>query len=412
MIAHCCIRRGDPVRQTTRRQLIKGMAAASVMSPRAWSSEWVTFDQSSHSNPGLILGKGPPGWCDEAKNGGAAVRWNEADQAWWMWYYARDNQFPKGVAPAFGTGRIALAKSEDGIVWERYKGHLTGGAIMEWSDDPDAFDSTHIASSDVLRHNGEWLLWYFGGDSTIPTELGGHPVPETYRFKGYRCRPGVARSRDGIHWTRIAGAATGGAAVDIGDNIYGAFPCGIHDGDRFLMYYTTLSPRIPYWNTEVAESTDLVNWRPRGSIRWANDPARWELGGSVTRHVLPNPKPTGRRWLMIYTALDARVQGSPRMIGVATSENGFLWRRTYDEPILHMGALNRFDSGGVAMPQLVRHDDGRLFLYYYGFANAVNTQEPTRGIGLAISENGNLEAFRRVRLYTGSDGLTKQLRAE
>ncbi|WP_446831677.1 hypothetical protein [Candidatus Foliamicus sp.] len=381
--------------QATRRQLIQGIAATGVALPSCWSGAWA--QTVATAQPGLILGKGPQGWCDEAKNGGATVRWNDEDQSWWMWYYARDNNYPEGVAPAFGTGRIALAKSADGIAWQRYKGPLTGGAIMDWSSNPEDFDSTHLGSGDVLRHNDEWLLWYFGGDSTTPRELGGHAVPESYQFKGYRCRPGVARSSDGISWTRIRGAATGGAAVDIGDNIYGAFPNGIHDGNRFLMYYTTLSPRIFYWETKVAESTDLVNWRVLGNIQWSSDPARWELGGSNTRHILPNPDSSGRRWLMVYTALDARLPGFPRVIGAAESDDGLLWHRKYNDPILHMGPLHNFDSGGVAYPQLIPHDDGRLFMYYYGFANTLNTNEPTRGIGLAISESGRLTDFRRVR---------------
>ena len=163
------------------------------------------------------------------------------------------------------------------------------------------------------------------------------------------------------------------------------------------MYYTTLSPRIVYWETKVAESTDLVNWRVLGNIQWSADPARWELGGSNTRHILPNPDPAGRRWLMLYTALDARLPRYPRVIGAAESDDGLLWHRKFDDPVLHMGPINNFDSGGVAYPQLVPHDDGRLFMYYYGFAHVLNTIEPTRGIGLAISETGKLTDFRRVR---------------
>ena len=349
------------------------------------------------TDPGFILGKGPPGWCDEAKNGGATVRWHEDDQKWWMWYYARDNNFPEDVAPAFGTGRIALAKSEDGILWERFKGPLTGGAIMEWSDNPEDFDSTHIASGDMSYHNGEWLLWYFGGDSTTPDELGGYQVPNSYRFKGYRCRPGVARSKDGINWERVRGSATGGASVDIGDYVYGAFPNGIHDGDRFLMYWSSISATAAYWETYVAESQDLVNWTPLGPIQWTQEPARWELAGSNTRQIIPNPDPNGPRWLMVYTALDGRVSGFPRMIGSAVSDDALTWTRLYEEPIFHMGGYDKFDSGGVAYPQITVHPDGALYLYYYGFSVATNRAGPTRGIGLAISEDGNLRNFRRVR---------------
>ena len=361
------------------------------------ASKGVLARSAPLSDPGFILGKGPPGWCDEAKNGGAVVRWHPDDGQWWMWYYARDNNFPADVAPAFGTGRIALAKSPDGVTWTRFQGPLSGGAIMEWSDDPYAFDSTHVASCDVIRHKDEWLLFYFGGDSTIPRELGGVPVPESYQAKGYRCRPGIARSKDGLNWERIKGAATGGASVDIGDNIYGAFSNGFHDGDRFLMYYSTLPPDVFHWQTRVAESADLVNWTDLGLIKWTQEPAVWELGGSNTRQIIENPDPSGPRWVMFYTALDARLPRYPRLIAAAGSDDGITWTRLFDEPILHMGPIRGFDSGGVSFPQVVPHPDGALYMYYYGFANPINKVEPLRGIGLAISEDGDLQNFRRVR---------------
>lgn len=378
-----------------RRPFLRGAAAVGLASVLPGRN---AFARSAPlTDPGFILGKGPEGWCDEAKNGGAVVRWHEQDRKWWMWYYARDNNFPEDVAPLFGTGRIAVAKSDDGISWTRFKGPLTGGAVMEWSDNPDDFDATHVASGDVTYHNGEWLLWYFGGDSTIPGDLGGYQAPNSYQHKGYRCRPGVARSKDGIHWERIRGTATGGASVDIDDDVYGAFPNGIHDGDRFLMYYASISATAGYWETLVAESKDLKNWTRLGPIKWTQEPARWELAGSNTRHIIPNPDSSGPRWLMVYTALDGRVAGYPRMIGAAVSDDALTWTRLYDEPIFHMGNYDRFDSGGVSYPQLTVHPSGAIYMYYYGFSVRTNTAGPTRGIGLAISEDGNLRNFRRVR---------------
>ncbi len=181
-------KRGEAMHQKMRRQLIQGVLAAGVVLPGRWSGVWA--QATGTSQPGLILGKGPEGWCDEARNGGATVRWNDDDQCWWMWYYARDNNYPEGVAPAFGTGRIALAKSEDGIIQERHKGHLAGGAIMDWSDDPEAFDSTHIGSGDILRHKDEWLLWYFGFAHVLntiePTRGIGLAISETGKLTDFR----------------------------------------------------------------------------------------------------------------------------------------------------------------------------------------------------------------------------------
>lgn len=348
--------------------------------------------------PGLILEAGPEGRCDDGKIGGPVVVWNEDDQLWWMYYYCRSSDFPDAVAPAFGTGSIALAKSSDGIQWTRFDGPLKGGAIMVPSDDPEAFDSTHIGVGQIIRHKGEWIMAYFGGDSTLPTEIAGTAVHEGYQFKGYRCRPGFARSKDGINWTRIKGAGTGGAAINSDDAIYSAFPTVVADGDRFLLYYTALTPRMFYWQTRIATSTDLVNWEDGGTLNWSDGDAAWELSGMVTRNVQMNfLDDVDGKFLMIHTGLDGRYPSMLRLNGAAVSDDGINWRHLFDDPIFFPSPINRWDSGGVAYPNLVRVGD-KLHLYYYGYAHPRNTFSPQRGIGLAISDNLDLSGLKRVVL--------------
>jgi len=355
------------------------------------------LDAQALRTRGFIFGKGAAGRCDDAANGSPIVAWHPQEHCWWMWYYCRNSSWPKDVAPALGSGRIALAKSRDAIHWQPFDGPLTGGAIMEADPDPGAFDHTHVGSGNVSFHRGEWLLWYFGGDSTIPRELAGHATPPNYHFRGYRCRPGVARSADGIHWTRVKGEATGGALLDIDDHIYGSFPFGLHDGRRFLLYYTLLSARLLYWETHIAESTDLVHWRRLGPMQWDTEPAAWESSGSITRQIIRNPDPSGPIWLMTYTAADGRFPHVPRSIGAAVSDDALLWRRLYDQPILQPGPLDSWDGAGTAYPHIVKVDT-RLHLYYYGFRHSASPYEPARGIGLAISEDGDLRRFRKVSI--------------
>lgn len=348
-------------------------------------------------NEGYILGVGPEGRCDDAKVGGPSVIWSETDQLWRMYYYARSKSFPEGVAPAFGTGSIAMATSKDGIKWDRHDGPKEGGALLTASTDENAFDAMHIGVGNVIRNGDEWIMSYFGGDATIPTELGGTPVVKGYQFKGYRCRPGIARSVDGLTWTRVPGNGYGGAAVDIGDNIYGAFPSIFFNGEEYLLYYTALSPKHFYWDTKIAASTDLINWTDRGSLQWERAAQTWENGGLVTRHVIKNPFRRGKKWLMVYAGLDSKYPLYTRRVGIAESDDGIVWQQKYKDPIFFPAEVNQWDGGGTAYPQLVSNGKN-FFLYYYGFAHPNNKAGVKRGIGLAISDGQDLETFRRVRV--------------
>ena len=380
-----------------RRNVTLGLGAAALSSLGGHSP---AARAQNPAEPGLILQAGPAGRCDDSKIGGPVVVWNEAAGQWWMYYYCRSSDFPEDVAPGFGTGSIALAVSDDGIGWTRYDGPLKGGAVMVPSDDPDAFDSTHIGVGQVVRHNGEWLMAYFGGDNTVPTEIAGTDVVEGYQFRGYRCRPGFARSSDGINWTRIEGAAHGGASVEGADTIYSAFPTFVVDGDRFILYYTALTPKMFFWETRIASSTDLVHWEELGNLNWPDGEKMWQISGMVTRNVQHNFLDEDGRFLMIHTSLDGRFPRMLRVNGASVSDDGLNWRHLYENPIFYPAPINCWDSGGVAYPNLVRSGK-ELRLYYYGYAHPRNAFSPQRGIGLAVSPSGDLGALRRVRPRAG-----------
>jgi hypothetical protein len=342
---------------------------------------------------GFLLGEGPPGAADDFRNGGAIVRWNQAAGLWYLWYYGRDQNWPKDIAPSLGTGRILLATSDDGLNWRRYAGPGFGGAILEPDGRADRFDSLHICTSDMLFHEGAWWLWYFGGDEAL-VENG----PRGYEGKGNRMRPGLARSRDGVTFTRVPGNSPSGALLEIGENnIYRAFPSAIHDGKRFILYTSTLSSHVVYWDTEVALSTDGVSFEPLGRWEWEGETAGPETGGSNTRHILRNERKKGDPWLMLYTALDARFPLYTRSIMAATSRDGLRWKRLFDEPVLTIGPRDAWDGGGVSFPQAVRRPNGDLWIYYYGFADRANTHGVQRGLGLAIAEGGDLRKLRRIQ---------------
>lgn len=341
---------------------------------------------------GLVLPPGPMGRCDDDRIGGPVVRWDDDLRLWRMWYYARDRSFPAQIAPAFGSGSLALAHSKDGFAWERIEGPEAKGAVMTPSAAPNAFDSTHVATGDVLRHEGEWLLAYHGGNHERPTD-----AAKLYLHPGYVLRIGFARSSDGLRWNRIPGPLPGGAFVEPGaGDVYVAFPSLVRDDARFLLYYTTVDKQGRYSRARVATSTDLRHWSAPGDLQWENDPLPFEGGGTVTRDIVRSPRPDLGRWLMTYTARDGRAEtGERRSIGLAASDDARVWRRVVDEPIVTVGRRGNWDSAGVANPRLViTESDVRV--YYYGWSDATYRGHPFRGIGCVVSRGRELRNFRRL----------------
>lgn len=349
---------------------------------------------TQRANPGFLFDSGPEGRFDDAKIGGPSIIWNAQKQQWWMYYYGRSKRFPEEIAPSFGMGSIGLATSEDGIVWERHEGHLAEGAIFTPSGEPGSFDEIMVGTGEIMRHGDDWIMAYYGADDTIPTEIAGKEVWKSYQGRGYRLRPGIARSKDGLHWERVRGSGTAGASVDIGDAIYAAFPALIHDGERFIMHFSAIRVGTGYWESRIVASTDLVDWEDLGLLRWEDGVKIWERRGMVSRQILPNFLNDEGKWLMIYGGLDGRYQTMLRVMGAAVSDDAINWRHITDQPFFYPSSLDRWDGGGVSIANLVQSGDD-LRMYYYGFADPTFSDGPSRGIGLAVSTDGTLEGMLR-----------------
>jgi hypothetical protein len=339
-----------------------------------------------------VLSPGPAGRCDEFRVGGAVVDHDAISGLWRMWYYCRDHEMTG--PPPLGSGRVALALSDDGIHWRRVDGAagLGGaerGAVFGPSGATGEFDALHVGLTDVTRGAGSWLMWYFAGGMEARTSTN----PAIGTMTGIGMRPGLATSTDGVTWERVRGTAAGGALVDYkADQLYAAWPNVFWDGRRHVMQLTVPSLDIADYETEVHVSDDGVNWQALGPIQWAEGRWDWNRGGMVTRQVLQNPLPGGRRWLMIYTGLDAHHR---RSICAADSDDGLVWHHLGDGPFFTTGAKGSWDDFGVAANRLVAVGD-RLYLYYYGFQTLGDVG--LRGIGLATGT----ELWNLKRVETGA----------
>jgi hypothetical protein len=335
---------------------------------------------------GLVFSAGPEGHCDDFRVGGATVDHDAVSGAWRMWYYCRDRAFDG--PPMFGTGRIGLATSADGIAWQRARGDEALGSVFAPSASADDFDSLHVGLTDVTRDAGSWLMWYFGGNAA-PRSC---PAPQIGTVAGLGLRCGLARSTDGVHWERVRGAHGSGALFDYAtDRLYAGWPNAFWDGRRYILQFTSPTMDISHYHTGVMTSSNARDWAPAGELVWADGVRDYDSGGIVTRQVLANPLPGGRRFLMIYTALDSSHQ---RSIAAADSDDGISWHALYGEPIFSVGEQGAWDDLGVAANRLVVAED-RLYFYYYGFQTLAD-DAGMRGIGLATCPIGDLRKLARI----------------
>lgn len=340
-------------------------------------------------NRGLIFAPGPAGRCDDYRVGGAVIERDADGQAWRMWYYCRDAAYDRPAPATLGTGRIATATSTDGIAWTRFDGPLELGAVFIPDADQSRFDCGHVGLTDVTRANVDgtlgWRMWYFGGGSEV-SETG---IPWLGTVTGLRLRCGIATSTDGIAWRRQAGACADGALFDIlDDELYAAWPNAIVLEDTTLIQYTAPTLDLAEYRTRVVALQADGSVERLGDLRWDGPEYEHDVGGMITRHVIPHPD--GEGLLMAYTALDAEHR---RSIALARSNDGLVWRRQ-PKPILEPGETGAWDDFGVAANRLVVAGD-RLHLYYYGFRSLTAPAAP-RGIGLATTSLAGPWEFSRI----------------
>ena len=373
--------RGAPHRTATPNTETQGAAAMPTTTPPR--------------GPGLILGPGPAGHWDSERVSCPRVL-QLPDGTWRMWYYGRDPGFDRRIT--LPTGRVGVADSRDGIHWERVKGPLTMGAVLEPHADEQRFDAGHVGVSDIAYRDGLYWLWYFGGDRT-PRKFFGMEIT------GVPMRPGLAISRDGLHFVRVEGPVQG-ALLDVGgpgdpDPLIVGWPQVIPwDDGSFRMYYHTLDAR-PRYVVCWAESTDGLRFTKRGVVMEPGPQGRFDDQGVATRHIVR----LGKRWVMYYEGCKniGRPMEVDRQIGVAVSDDGLRWERVDGpEPNGAVLAQSPPDGGSwdfrLGCPWLVPLADGGLRLYYIGSNEragaGADELSSVHQIGLAVSD-GDITRFRR-----------------
>lgn len=167
--------------------------------------------------------------------------------------------------------------------------------------------------------------------------------------------------------------------------------------DRWYMSFIGFNGRG--YNSFVAQSTDLVHWtQPRLAMGFG-PPGEFDHGGCVIgaflyeSYDIKAPRLLRRRDGKFWTLYGCYPrQGGyelrPGYEGVAASDDGLVWRRAKDQPILsvHDADCGAWERSCIYQPWLVEHE-GRFFNFY----NAAQGHQEQ--MGLALSED--LMAWKR-----------------
>lgn len=323
-----------------------------------------------------------------------------------MWYTMRPvdwehaSRAPKGML----SGVISLAVSHDGLTWRRVEGPFSNQAILGANDEQWwAFDTAHLSlgsvlftASDFVRADGGIYLLYYAAGGDDPLSFQGASIP------GGITRIGLAISKDGEHFTRFEGEFPSGAVLDVASKHKHAFDDAFISSPSVL-YDNSRKQYMMYYHGASFSS-------PKFAIGLATSKDGFSFRRSSTTPIVTGDlSPEGATWAsngvcrpcVIHTktgtwAMFMEVIGLDGIHRIALSESndGITWGTL--SLVLDIGLKHQWDAHGVSHPCAVMLDDGGIRLYYTGKSDNhdVNAGRGT-SIGVASSNGDNWYSFSR-----------------
>ncbi|HEX9052487.1 MAG TPA: hypothetical protein VF841_18315 [Anaeromyxobacter sp.] len=360
----------------TRRILQAGAAALALsalascgadtarLSPLAWRKV------AGPGPGGAVLGLGAPGSFDE--RGNFTVRAFEDGGTTWLYYGGTDaTGDPACPGIADSRWRVGLARSTDGVNFQRVAGTEAGGAVLDVGA-AGSFDSWLAYRPFVLKDGTIWRMWYNGSAEPFNCPTGTLASDR---------RIGYAESADGVHWTkRYDGAGPGGSVLPLGaqgelDAQQVGYVWVLKDGDQYRMYYSA-NDALNYWRVALAVSSDGRTWTKvrgkiaNGAVLDLGPPGAFDAACAYQPSVVKERADLYRMWYRGCSAPGKFGGPSGGTIGYAESNDGVTWVKI-PQPgpggaALGPGPAGAFDSGGLTTPS-VSEDASGWTMYYAGF---------------------------------------------
>lgn len=273
-----------------------------------------------------------------------------------MWFagYAKAPDDPHAII----AKQVGLAESRDGIHFNL----LNDGLPVLGPNPAGGFDAHSVSHPFVLDAEddaGRPELWmYYAGAE-------GRQSANFVRVE----QIGLAKSRDGITWTREqeSPVVANGKPGEI-DSIQAAGPFVLRHGNRFEMWYGAYDDKH---RIAFATSPDGIAWTKHGAVTGLRGADAGELGPSVYFD--------GTQYLMFYNS----VQGTQWLLYAATSTDGQNWVPAYDgRPVVADAPSWSFAHAAPPGNNSCVHPSGLLFRPGFALAWYMGEDESTQRIGL------------------------------
>ncbi|CAI5995922.1 unnamed protein product [Closterium sp. NIES-65] len=323
--------------------------------------------------------QGEPGSLPDSPDPGVQVDGSAVGDPglWRMYYYGRDGDYwAKGVkALPVPIGRVGLAVSRDGVTWQRVRGPLPGGAVLDPAESDEAFDSVHVAVGDVLRAwNPEHVS---GDDSDFGDDDSACAIDDPASCAsdaGAEIQIGAAWSWDGVHFN----VRTEKPVLEKG---------AAGEWDQFGVSW----PRVV-----------LLSQASPPAAAGDSDAESGSRSGNL---VTADPSVTGDTWLMTYHTRGQDEQGKAGYAaGAAVSrDGGETWQRL--GKVLSGGGPGSWDEQGVSVRSVVSVPAGKAGRSIDGLAADAAEAAAAGTIGSAADASGKVEIHaactRLIMLYEG-----------
>jgi len=250
------------------------------------------------------------------------------DNGYSMWFMGRVSGFPLSAGFAF---------SDDGVEWEdTFPPILTTG-------DPGEWDDHELQKMEVIFDGTEYKLWYTGGRETGMNHIG------------------LATSLDGIAWTKHESnpvISPGESGTWNSNRVKG--PAVIFVDGIYMMWLEGLTSELRA-SVGLYTSTDGIEWTqyPYNPVFERNPDIPWESVGMNIPDVIMREDGT---FLMMYGGYD----GSSRSCGFAFSDDGIVWQRYSNNPVVTSGGPGTWNENYIIGPNGLIRDLGHYQIWYTG----------------------------------------------